>query len=105
MKMDNVISADRLRKAAMDPLPGQNEDPEEPVEINGEPEWEVEEILASRVHRKKLQYKASWVGHDPDDQWYDAANFIGAPYLIQKYHKDYPENPGPPARLSEWIRA
>ena len=46
--MNNVFHADRLRKDPHNPLPGQEQRPEDPVEVNGFPEWEVDKILASR---------------------------------------------------------
>ena len=39
-----------------DPLPGQVQESPEPVEINDDEEWEVEQILDSCIHWKKLQY-------------------------------------------------
>ena len=38
MKMNNVFHADRLRKDPHNPLPGQEQPPEDPVEVNGFPE-------------------------------------------------------------------
>ena len=46
MKINLVMSPDKLRKSARDPLPGQVNKPEDPVEIAGDIEYEVEEILA-----------------------------------------------------------
>ncbi|MGH7239812.1 MAG: DDE-type integrase/transposase/recombinase [Candidatus Saccharimonadales bacterium] len=66
MKIHQEFSPDKLRKAAMDPLPGQITDSPEPMEIDGENEWEVNDILASRIHRGKLQYQVNWKGFDPD---------------------------------------
>ena len=56
MKMDNVFHADRLRKAADDPMPEQVQEPDSPTEVNGQPEYEVNRILASRVRNNVLQY-------------------------------------------------
>ena len=105
MRMHDVFHADRLRKASTHPLPGQIE-PEEPaIEINGHPEWPVQEILDSRLFRGRLQYRASWVAHDPDSTWYNARGFIGAPHKVRDYHMAYPEKAGPPARLAAWLQA
>ena len=58
IKVHPIIAAARLS----DPVPGQHPDPPPPIEVNGEAEWEVEKILASRLFRKKtLQYRAKWV--------------------------------------------
>jgi hypothetical protein len=104
MRMYNVFHADRLRKAS-EALPGQVEPEQPPVDVNGHPEWPVQEILDSRIYRKRLQYRAAWLAHDPDPTWYNASSFINAPYKVRDYHEAYPEKPGPPVRLSTWIRA
>ncbi len=46
MKINPVISPDKLRKSAGDPLLGQVNKPEDPVEIVGDIEYKVKEILA-----------------------------------------------------------
>jgi transposase InsO family protein len=105
MKMGNVFHADRLRKDPNNPLPGQIQDAEPPITINNKPEWTVDQILTSRLHRGTLQYQVSWSGWDPDNTWYPAENFIGAPHKIQEFHSRYPEAAGPPVRLQQWIDA
>ncbi|GMG12981.1 unnamed protein product [Aspergillus oryzae] len=76
-----------------------------PVILNpiDEREWEVEQILASRIWRGKLQYQAQWKGCDSDPTWYPARGFKGAPYKIQNFHGVFPDQPGPPKRLTEWL--
>ena len=102
--MHDVFHADRLRKAS-EPLPGQVEPEEPPIEINGHPEWPVQEILDSRLFHSRLQYKALWLAHDPDPTWYNARGFIDAPHKVRDFHKAYPEKAGPPARLDAWLQA
>jgi hypothetical protein len=106
-KMPNLFHADRLRKADDDPLPQQVQVPPLPEEINGEPEFEVEQIKQSRLHgrNRELQYQVAWRGCDPDDTWYPAENFKNAAIALETFHREHPEAPGPPLRLQKWIRS
>lgn len=65
----------------------------------------MEDILAVKLTGKTLKYKASWVGHDPDPNWYLASNFMGSPHKLRDFHLAYPRKPGPPRNLTEWLRA
>jgi hypothetical protein len=80
-------------------------DPPPPIEVNGEAEWEVDKILAVRTHYRKLQYRVKWVGTDEDITWYPAGDFKNAPQKLIEFHERYPDKPGPPLRLQEWIKA
>jgi transposase InsO family protein len=103
IRVHPVFSPDKLRKASEDPLPGQGNSPSLPIQVNGDDEWEVEEILASKLLRKALHYRVKWIGYDPDPTWYPAWNFVGCPQKLQEFHNSYPEQPGPPKYLNEWF--
>jgi hypothetical protein len=104
-KIHDVFAPDVLIRAPNDPLPGQEPPQPSGEAIDGQEEWEVEKILAVRLVRNQLQYQVSWVGYDPDPEWYPASNFIGAPHKIRDFHQEYPQLPGPPRNLPEWIKA
>lgn len=72
--------------------------------VEEDKEYEVEEILESRINHKKLQYRTKWIGFDDDQEWYDAFNFKNSPYRLRDFHATNPTQPGPPARLWRWIQ-
>ena len=105
-----IVNPERLRKASR-PLPGQVMDPPPPIEVRGEPEWDVEQILASKIDRRgrggrpKLKYRVAWVGCDPDPVWYPASCFKGSPDKLRAFHDAYLDAAGPPHRLEQWAQA
>jgi hypothetical protein len=106
-KMHDVFHSDRLRKAATESMPGQlntNDDTDFTI-VDGEPEYDVDKILASRAYRRKLQYQVEWQGWDPDYTWYDAEGFKNSATLLRLYHQDNLDKPGPPLRLAQWQEA
>jgi hypothetical protein len=57
IKIYNVFSLDRLRKAAKNPLPGQINKPLLLIVITTEEEYKVQEVLASKLIQGKLLYR------------------------------------------------
>lgn len=106
MQIHPVMSPDKLKKSANDPLPGQVNKPEDPVEIAGDIEYEVEEVLAVQKQWNQLKYRVKWKGYEEEDlEWYAPSDLKGAPHKLKSFHLNYPKLPGPPARLEEWIKA
>jgi hypothetical protein len=61
-----------------------------------EEEFEVEEILDSRVVRRKLQYLVKWVGYGPEDNsWEPADNVANAQEEVEAFHQRHPRRPQP----------
>jgi Chromo (CHRromatin Organisation MOdifier) domain len=55
--------------------------------IDGEEEWEVEEILGDQQYRRKRQYLVRWKGYAPaHDSWVDESE-LHAPDLIEAYKR------------------
>jgi hypothetical protein len=93
MQIHPVRHVSELEPAAEDPFPGQQIPPPPPVKVDGEQEWEVEEVLDSRMRYRKLQYLIKWTGYDQPD-WEDARTVNGL-RAIDVFHGRYPHKPGP----------
>ncbi len=97
MRVHDVFHPKLLRLAATDPLPGQKVEPPGPIMVEGEDEWEVDDILDSRIRYRKLQYRVKWKDSDTDLTWYDAhdGQFDNAKEVVDEFHRRYPAKPGP----------
>jgi hypothetical protein len=88
-KIHNVFHASLLTPYHETPIHGPNHHEPPPDVINGEPEWEVDEVIGLRTfgRRKEKQYRIRWKGYSPaHDTWEPAAN-VHAPELIQDFLK------------------
>jgi len=76
------------------------------VEVDGEPEFEISEILDSKVDRRrrmcKLLYLVHWSGYEGTDEetsWLLATELGNTTELLENYHVRYPDKPGPLASM------
>jgi len=78
-----------------DKLPSQRTQAPPPIIIEGESEYELEQIIDSRLHYGKLQYRAKWTGYPPehDKVWYPYENFENAGIAKQQFYQKYPGKP------------
>ena len=93
IRMHSVQHVSLLDPVAEDPLPGQVAPPPPPVEIHGEEEYTVEEILDSRTRWRRLEYLVKWKGYD-ETIWEKATN-VDELQTIDSFHEQYPDKPGP----------
>ena len=78
-----------------------HEDPEQPNHpqpppdiVEGEPEWEVEAILGSKIIRNQLQFLVKWKGWpDSENSWEPEANVENATELVEAFYKEFPNAP------------
>jgi hypothetical protein len=95
-RLHNVFHVKLLERHHTEYFPRRRNSPPPPIEIDGEEQFEVDEILNSRVHRGRLQYKIRWLGHEPeDDTWEPAHHVSNAELLVKQFHTTYPNKPAP----------
>ena len=73
-------------------IPGRVEPPPPPVEVEGEEEYEIQEIKDGRMWRGQKQYLVSWEGYGPnEDMWLPEKGLGHAKEAIQQFHDTHPE--------------
>ena len=71
-----------------------------PVVIDGEPEWEVEEILDSCWHWRRFQYLIKWKGYGREHNSWESASEVSVPELTVEFHR---KHPGAPRHYHKWL--
>lgn len=94
-RLHPVFPVVKLELAKPDPISGRTVPHRpEPEVIDGEPEYAVDQILDSRIWRRKLQYKVRWEGYGPeDDSWEPATGMRHAQGAVEEFHRQHPEAP------------
>jgi len=67
--------------------------PPPPIVIDGEEEWEVEEILNSRWHQRRFQFLVKWKGFSREHNSWEVASNVKAPDLVVEYYWKHPAAP------------
>jgi len=82
-----VFNMVKLSAALDDPIPGRKpQAPPPPIVINGEPEWEVEEVLDSCWHRRRFQFLIKWKGFSREHNSWEVASDVKASDLVAEYY-------------------
>ena len=95
MKIHPVFHVDLLMRYRETDAHGPNYERPPPEIIEGEPEWEVEKIINSRLHghNKKLQFLVRWKGFPPSqDSWVPEPD-LSAPDLVEDFYATHPRAP------------
>ena len=97
-----VFHVSMLEPATLNPIPNRIQSPPPPVKINGEPKYELLEILDSKVDKHcrhcHILYLVCWAGYEGTDKetsWVLASELGNAPKIISDFHATYPAKPGP----------
>ena len=101
MHIHSVFHFWLLRKDLRDSLDGQQNDSSGLVIAGETPEWELDDIIQSRYHYHRLQYRCKWSGWDSHDRiWYyvDDGEFHNAQDIVDAFHEINSEAAGPALR-------
>ncbi|KAH0604507.1 uncharacterized protein H6S33_006884 [Morchella sextelata] len=96
-KIHPVFNVSLLSPEANDPLPVQQQLSPPPVEIEGEEEWEFEDILDSRKRRGRFEYLVQYAGYD-EASWQPLSDLEHSPDIVKRFHERYPGKPKPTRR-------
>ncbi|MBW0573131.1 hypothetical protein O181_112846 [Austropuccinia psidii MF-1] len=90
----HISLLERVKKST---IPNRHQEPPPPVIIEKEEEWEVSQILDSKLKRTKLWYLVEWKGFSQASErstWEPAENLMNYPKLVKYFHSLYPDKPG-----------
>jgi hypothetical protein len=97
-----VFHVSQLEPATPNIIPNRTQPPPPPIEVDGEPEYEIAEILDSKIDRRRrncqLLYLVKWAGYEGTDEetsWLLATELSHASELVSGFHSAYPTKPGP----------
>ena len=94
-----------LEPAFLNEIPNCVQSPPPPVDIEGELEYEISEILDSKIDKCrscKLLYLVCWLGYENTNEelsWLPATELEHANELVSNFHSTYLQKPGPISKL------
>jgi hypothetical protein len=87
-------------------IPNRIQPPPPPVEVDGELEYEIVEILDSKIDKRRrlcqLLYEVRWTGYEgttEETSWLLATELDNASEAVAEFHARYPAKPGPLSSL------
>ncbi|MBW0484550.1 hypothetical protein O181_024265 [Austropuccinia psidii MF-1] len=96
--VDPVFHVSLLEPVKQSTISNQNQLPPQQVIVKEQEEWEVAQVLDSKLKRGTLWYLVEWEGFNDDPErttWEPASNLTNYPDLVKDFHTLYPEKPGP----------
>src|SRR5260221_841189 len=98
-----IFHISQLELVQPDPFPQRDQPPPPPVEIDSDIEYEVSEILDSKMDRhfqgnRALRYLVHWMGYEGTEEetsWISAQDLEHAQDVVWVFHHRYLSKPGP----------
>ena len=93
-RLHPVFPIVKLTLVAPDPIPGHtSEPPPPPLLVEGNEEYEVEEILDSQMRYNRLEYLIKWKGYNAGHNSWAVYRDVHAPDAIAEFHRQHPSAP------------
>ena len=89
-RIHNVFHASLLTPYKETPTNGQRYQEPVPELVDGQPEWEVEQILGARRRRNQLQYLVRWKGFSEAHDSWEPLTHINADQQIKEFYQSNP---------------
>ena len=98
LKVHNVFHIDMLEPHHENPFGGRVQTPGPIVESPHDDEYEVEEIIDSRIRRRQFAYLIKWKGYSgPEGQdWVPLEDLNNTAEAQEEFHVRFPTKPKPP---------
>ena len=97
MKIHPVFHVSLLDRYVESDIPARTQPPPLSVIVDNDVEYEVEEILDSKISHKRLFYLVKWKGYPIlDNSWELASHVTNCKDLIAKFHSRYLKKPSSP---------
>jgi hypothetical protein len=85
MKIHLVFDVFLLEPYHASTIPGRIHDPPPPIDVDGEDEYEVKDILDSRIPNCQFQYLIHWHGYDAKEHIWELIKNLSNP--MEKVHE------------------
>ncbi|MBW0542179.1 hypothetical protein O181_081894 [Austropuccinia psidii MF-1] len=96
--LEEIFHISHLEPVKTSKIPNQHQHPPPPIIIKEDEEWEVSQILDSKLKRRKLWYlvELKCFSQDPErSTWEPAKNIKNCPELVKDFHSLYPDKAAP----------
>jgi hypothetical protein len=105
LPIHDVFHVDLLEPYHANAIPHRVAPPPPPIVIEGDQEFEVDEILDSRMHRNRLQYRVRWSGYGPQsDSWQPATDLTNCVDALADFHRRFPHKPKAKTDIAKTVR-
>jgi len=97
LKIHPVFHVSLLDQYVESDIPGRSQPPPPPVIVEDQLEYEVEEVLDSRLTRNCLFYLVKWKNCPiSENSWEPASHLANCKDLVTSFHSQYPDKPSAP---------